>query len=302
MEKKIVNSKLSFEIANIKFCYIYTEEFELDTSAPIYKFLNNDVDYNIVNIITFGNVSRSIETNNSKLRFKTPAWSWYDMGIVQKIDFHPDNVFIGYITIMNDKFFCTKVINKSFTPNPLPVSMTGFLLQLKLDSMKDGFIMHGATVVVNNKCLILTGNSGVGKSTLSSLLRSSTNAKSITDDRFIIREYNNNYYSYGNPFDMKNEKCENEYHKIDAIFFLHHGLHNKIEKLDITAAERKILTICLLPHWNKGSLVNCIKTLKSLVKTIPIYDFHFIPDKSAVEHLNNNFIALSDLGTINEVV
>ena len=182
----------------------------------------------------------------------------------------------------------TLIKDLSFSKQPLPICITGFLLQRILIKKKRGFIMHGAVIRVNNEAFVLTGNSGVGKSTLSSIISNTIECERISDDRYIIVKKGNKYFAYGNPFDTKAERNLNKGVEIKSIFFLHHSLENGFEKVKEEMIMKKMFTVSMLPYWKKELLYWSISVLKQLTNQLNVVDLYFKPSKEIVYYMIEN--------------
>ena len=181
--------EIVFKIAGFYFRFIYLQDDYLHISGPILAFITDSLPADAqTNYITRIDTSANLSPVG-KIRYETPAWTWMDTEGYCIIRFHPDNHYIGYMTFVEgEDVFHTYVTKEDFSPQVLPISMMGFILQQVLNRHRSGLIMHGATIDIQGKGVVLTGNSGVGKSTLSSFKMQETNCRLLTDDRIIVRD------------------------------------------------------------------------------------------------------------------
>jgi len=83
----------------------------------------------------------------------------------------------------------------------------------------NGFILHASANHVKGKVYIFTGNSGVGKSTISDIL--STRYKKIADEMVIIKKEDKKYYLYQIPiFEKVKIKKTSKRYQVGKVFFL----------------------------------------------------------------------------------
>lgn len=277
---------LKFEIAEIKFRYIYASEIDISDNATIHNFLiPNQKEYDIVNRIEIcNNLLEECDVKENPI-FKAPAWSLYDSFVI----FHPNDEIIAKVFFDGD-FTNVKTYIKdlAFSLQPLPICITGFLLQRILIERKLGFIMHGAVIQVNDEAFVITGNSGVGKSTLSAIFSSTIECERISDDRYILIKRGNRYFAYGNPFDTKAERNLNIGVQIHNIFFLHHSPENYFERVKSEVKMKKMLTVSMLPYWKKEYLNWSVATLAQLTSQLNIIDLYFKPSKDIVDYMIEN--------------
>ena len=100
-----------------------------------------------------------------------------------------------------------------------------------IEKYLNGILFHSSSIIYNNKCILFTGNSGSGKSTIRKKFEL-LGAKTINDDKNIII-LEDDIYIYPNPYSGKEKKDNNIYHKLDYIIFLNKDNDNKLIKLDL---------------------------------------------------------------------
>lgn len=283
--------ELKFSIANVNFLYQYYPNMSISEDSAIFNFISNIKDMadvkNSIYILPSNHLKIDVEKNGDLIS-ETPVWKNYLFDGKAYYLFSPNGESDVALLEVQDSSFSnmkTYVYKMDFSKQPLPICVTGLILQQKLFYNNTGFLMHGATINLNNKGIILTGNSGVGKSTLSKLFTTHADCEQITDDRFILSKHENGYLSYGNPLDFKIERNKNKSIPIKKIFFLSHGDKNSIKQLSYRDALNKLITISLLPYWDREKLNICIKEIESIAHKIECFDFSFFPDESAVDFL-----------------
>lgn len=274
-------NKWAFSIAGLNFLYLYHDPIEIADHTPYTSFSYSGKRFDAINNICVVKSLPYIELPNKYILQKSPSWTIYESNKQHRVVmFHPNNTNIGYILSDNNWTVCHTTVIEGFTTSQLlPVSMTGFLCQQKFQQKGENSIfMHGATISVRGKNIVLTGNSGVGKSTLAGLFRMSEKSVCISDDRFILRRHNDFYYAYGNPFDMKNTDCKNTNVKIDSVYFLHHSLENKIINVAVLDRMKKLIKVAMLSYFNPDMIKEQIHLLGEFAKHTNVYDLYFYPD------------------------
>ena len=272
--------RVCFSIAGIKFLYIFDSFRLICNNTPYTDFLCQKGNMDVVNNISFLSQYMPLSLSKTCIISSSPSWTIYLYHGISIAEFHPNGTYVGTIKSNDNWSTCwTEVIDGFSATQLLPICMTGFLCQQAFMRNKTNcFFMHGATVSMGDKNIILTGNSGVGKSTLSRLLREHLNCPTITDDRFILRVFNDEYYSCGNPFDMNNSKCRNKMVRIHAMYFLGHGAINEIIPINGKDRIRHLLKIAMIPYFDRKMIEPCTSILNKIAHTIPMYSYYFTPD------------------------
>lgn len=278
-------NNITFQVAEINFNYIYEYPIIISENMTINHFIiDNFSNFDIINEIYIESNLDLKDYSKKTASFETPAWSLYEKTVI----FHPNGKLLAKMEFINDYRYVKTYLNDlDTTVHPLPICITGFLLQRYLTSNKNGFIMHGATIGLGTKGLIFTGNSGVGKSTISSIFRQADNIEQISDDRFILKEIDGTLYSFGNPFDTKIERNINKGIRISNIFFLHHANNNKVSPINSIELMSKLLTVSLLPYGNTTNMEWALQYIKKIATEIPCFEFHFFPDITCFEYIKS---------------
>lgn len=283
--------QIVFEIAGIVFLYKYNRFIDIKNNMTINQFFVNETDhYDIVNYI---NIDPNYEIDKYNMRqaeFSTPAWTKKGEYVV----FHPNGEVIAISKQINGyKEVQTYMDKIDTTMHPLPICVTGFLLQRYLMEKQTGFVMHGASLRIGNHGIILTGNSGVGKSTLSSLFRKYAEVEQISDDRLILVKKGDKFYAYGNPFDTKIERNLNNGIEVTKILFIEHGVQNSISKLEKKETLIRLLKICMLPYDNCYALGWGMDYVNDLATKVPCYTLPFVPESSIISFIKD-FMEIED--------
>jgi hypothetical protein len=283
--------KICFEIADIVFEYVYCDgNVSLSDQMVINRFLKTDIvvpdvtNY-IYQINTLNNI---LSGNNDEPLLKTKYWSMFPDGIL----FHMDNECIAVMKTKGSFHIVETYIKEiDLVNHPLPLCVTGFLLQRLLAENKSELLFHGAAIGINNKTIVLSGNSGAGKSTLSAIFRNHANAIQICDDRCIITKKNDGYYVHGNPLDFKMDRGENTKQRIDYLLFLHHGIGNRLEHIETgTSAMKSLFKIAMLPYAERTSIGWAVNFLCEMSEKVGMFDFYFVPEYSSAEHILINLL------------
>ena len=150
---------------------------------------------------------------------------------------------------------------------------------------------HGLGVEVHGCGLIdaetgghlFLGHSGAGKSTTTQLWKASRNPEILSDDRIILRLHDGELWMYGTPWHGEAAFASAGKAKLSRIFVLQHGERNQITRMPFPLAVGELFARCFPPFHSAAGLQNTVNFLEKTVRTVPCYEFQFVPDSSAVE-------------------
>lgn len=101
--------------------------------------------------------------------------------------------------------------------------------------------LHASAIAYNNKAILFSAPSQVGKSTQASLwCKYGDNCTIINDDKPLIYFKNNRLYACGSPWAGKKALNNNVEYEVLAIVFLRQGFNNRVIKL---STEEKVIEI-----------------------------------------------------------
>ena len=146
----------------------------------------------------------------------------------------------------------------------------------------NAFLFHGSALYIDNKAIILTGKSGVGKSTHARLLKEYYNVHMINDDKPLIRIINDTPYVYGTPYNGKHHLSENVRKELSDIINVNQSSNIKIEKLDKKISFNKLLFQTYKPS-NKNSLSKTLELLNKLNIYTDSYNLYCDISKQAAD-------------------
>jgi hypothetical protein len=134
---------------------------------------------------------------------------------------------------------------------------------------------------------LFVGHSGAGKSTTTMLWKSMRGAQILSDDRIILRGWENELWMHGTPWHGEAGFAAAGKMPIDRIFVLAHGSRNEIVPLSRSQAVGELFARSFPPFHGHRPLDSTLAYLHQIADTVPCYLFHFLPDDSAVEAIVN---------------
>jgi len=139
-----------------------------------------------------------------------------------------------------------------------------------------GFFIHSSGVVIEGKGILFVGHSGIGKSTIRSMMLSKSDVKPLCDDRNVLRKCDNGTWVYGTWANKDFSDVSAASAPLGAIMFLEQAHENKIipiyERLNVV---KKILACIIRPlesveWWNQS-----LKIVNDMAKEVPCYSLRF---------------------------
>lgn len=148
----------------------------------------------------------------------------------------------------------------------------------------EGVEVHGCGIVDGeNRGHILLGHSGAGKSTTARLWEKRGNVEILSDDRLILRQHGSELWMYGTPWHGEAAFASPSRAKLESIFILQHGIENRFVALPQGRAIAETFARCFVPFYSKTAVHGIVDFLSQILTFVPCYEFHFVPDVSAVE-------------------
>lgn len=157
---------------------------------------------------------------------------------------------------------------------------------------KDALILHSSYIIHEGNAILFTAPSGIGKSTQASLWEQYKDAEIINGDRSIIREKDGIMHAYGLPFSGSSQICKNKNAPIKAIVILEQGHENKIYKPKISDLLKFLLSQVAVNRWDKSEILKVMELVENVIQKVPIIKLSCLPDKGAVDILNNYLLEL----------
>ena len=161
------------------------------------------------------------------------------------------------------------------------------VLMINLLAQNGGIELHACAMKIDglNIGLIFAGVSGAGKSTITRLWMKKPGVTILSDDRIIVRKRADDYMIYGTPWHGDALGASSESVKIDRIYILKQSLVNRITELKPMDATSKLLIRSFPTFWDRSGMENSLKFLDEMTKTVPCYQFSFLPEDSAVDFI-----------------
>ena len=146
----------------------------------------------------------------------------------------------------------------------------------------NAIMIHSSAIKYNGKCYLFSADSGVGKSTHTSLWQEvyGDKVQIINDDKSIIRLENNELIVYGSPFAGGTMKFQNDSADLEAIVFLERSENNSIEELSPQSAMRYLFKESVR-KIGKNQMNNSLNMISVILENCKFYKLKCNMDKSS---------------------
>jgi hypothetical protein len=163
------------------------------------------------------------------------------------------------------------------TANPHAIDSVLRIVHSLVLARQGGFLLHSASAIRDGKAFLFAGESGAGKTTISSLLP--PDALLLTDEISYVRRCDGTYFAFGTPFTGELAKLgQNVSAPIAALYLLAKGSENRIERMEPAAAVRALLSNVLF-FAKEEELVRAIfHAAFEFVNRVPVSKLTFMPD------------------------
>lgn len=179
-------------------------------------------------------------------------------------------------TLFCSREFVTHGSNKVRLVNPVTYPLDQILLMYILAERK-GLLVHALGFISKDRGYLFPGRSGDGKSTLARELEQKEGFELLSDDRLVIKKSGNTFKVYGTPWPGDAGIALNRGVGLSAVFFLEHGLINRIEKLDHRKAVERLLSVVSVPWFDKDVVPPILSSCEELINQVQAYTLCFKP-------------------------
>lgn len=142
---------------------------------------------------------------------------------------------------------------------------------------------HCSFVLYQNKAIIFTGPSGIGKTTQAELWRDNQNALIVNGDASLLGKMGDQWWAFGTPIHGSSPYCENEKAPIAAIITLEQGEENVLTRMDDFSALSYCLPEFYRPKMDEKTEETFWDSVDSLFRSVPVYHLVCRPDREATE-------------------
>lgn len=153
---------------------------------------------------------------------------------------------------------------------PYPLDQLLFVPRL---AQADGFLLHAAGALFDDRALVFAGHSGDGKTTLAKLLEAE-GVSLLSDERVAVRRTPSGFVAHGTPWAGEGNVVSTNAARLEALYLLKKSPAHEVRGAGSTALP-EILSRAIVPYYLPG-IVSCIlDVLASLATSVSIRELHF---------------------------
>lgn len=161
--------------------------------------------------------------------------------------------------------------------------MTGLLCIEQLLLNRNTLLFHSSVVCHNNRVLLFSGPSGMGKSTQALLWEQRYGAKVLNGDRCILHVDKDRITGGGSPWCGSSAIYDPNFGKVEGLFLLRQGSKNVIEPANPAIAFREIYQQCVVHAFDREYVQKVCDLVTQLLRQIPVMTLECLPHPSAAE-------------------
>ncbi|MCD7774776.1 MAG: hypothetical protein LUH40_04245 [Clostridiales bacterium] len=171
---------------------------------------------------------------------------------------------------------------------PLLENVRSCLLHMPMEEIfleHDRFILHSSFVTSKFGGLLFTGNSGIGKSTQSSLWEKYRGSTIVNGDRTVISKEGSKMYAYGSFYTGSSHYCMQRKEPVGAVIFLEQSEDNIVTEAGEGEGFRHLLLQISSDCKNEKDENRLCDLIAYLEHTVPLLKLSCTPDERAVTAL-----------------
>ena len=150
-------------------------------------------------------------------------------------------------------------------------------------SLRDAILMHASAVCYNDKAIVFSASSGVGKTTQAELWQKYRNATVINGDKVFFTKESEKIVAWGSPWNGSSSYAENIGAEAAAIIVLEQAEENSIRKLSGMEVLEKLLPHVFFPNWDAQCERAVFDLINDLLARTSVYLLRCRPDEDAVD-------------------
>lgn len=150
---------------------------------------------------------------------------------------------------------------------------------------RDRICFHASLVRTEYGGILFSGPSGIGKSTQADLWCRLRGAKLLNGDRPILQRREGDFLAWGSPYAGSSACYVNESAPVCSVVFLGQGPDNRIRRLKVGEAFRRIYAGLTMYSWDREFVDRACSLAETLAGTVQCYELICVPEASAVDCL-----------------
>jgi len=221
-----------------------------------------------------------------------PIWSAYRVGahyllvfsargrITRIVEVDPEN-WTGVVRVGEEQS------DYSLTSRALRYPLFLLLVSWRVTYM-GGLLLHACGVDCAGRGIAFSGRTEAGKTTPARLWQDRDGVVVLNDDRVIVRPDEDGFTLLGTPWYGDGKISANTGVPLRSLLFLRHGQTNSLETVGFAEAVAEVFAASVMPFYDPEAVNQAFDTISRLVQTVPTRAYHFLPDASAVDFLQQS--------------
>ena len=152
-------------------------------------------------------------------------------------------------------------------------------------SLQDTLLMHASAVCHQEKAIVFTASSGVGKTTQAELWAKYKGGTILNGDKVFLKREEDGIHAWGSPWKGSSPYGENASAPLRAIVVLEQAEENSIQKLEGLDVLEYVVPHVFFPCWDERCEQAVLTFLDEVLKETEIFLLKCRPDETAVELL-----------------
>lgn len=149
-------------------------------------------------------------------------------------------------------------------------------------------VLHASAIILEGRGWVFGGRSGIGKTTLSRLLRDHLGATLLNDDRCALYHDHGQWSVTPTPWHGEEPEIQHQHAPLAGIVHLERSPQpGTYASLPPDLALPRLLATTIAPFYSQPDLTHTLDALDHLIQHIPSFTFSFHPDSRAIEPFNN---------------
>lgn len=281
--------KYHYNLVNIKICINIPYKIKIKEESK--EFISNNLNENIADIVVdFVEIEKSFFINGKALCKGIVSVKSTNIGLVYDIRIQPEAKPYAWFIPVDENHYEVRYLKGSEKHIEYSRNLLEIVNIEQILNKFNAFILHSSVIKWRDKGILFSAPSGTGKSTQADLWEKYEGAEIINGDKAGIRKMNGKWTVYGLPIAGTSGIYKNKKAEISHIIVLKQGKENKLTKLSPREAFIKLYSETIVHTWDKEFQENIINMITDVVKSVQIYQYECLPDKSAVDFLKSQII------------
>ncbi len=147
---------------------------------------------------------------------------------------------------------------------------------------KGGILFHGVVMEWNTLGILVCAHSGVGKTTHTGMWKEQEGAHILNGDRALCCREEEDWYTYGSPWNGSSNESINHKVMLKAIVILERAEDNQLLQLSRLQGSKELISLVFAPAWELELMNHALDRIDEITDHIPVYKLKCRPEAEAV--------------------